>query len=423
MQIFKFGGASIKTAQAIQNVANILQSYLAERPVLVVSALGKTTNALEAILHAYLASDIDQAQTLLEALRAQHLQIVAELFPEGNAILCDELNDLFVDIEWAADAAHEQPYAYSYDQIVSVGELLSTKILAAYLNKMQIPTHWLDARDCIRTDNTYRDANIDWKITQQQIISKIVPLQAQKMVLTQGFIGSTSENFSTTLGREGSDYTASILAYCLDAENMTVWKDVAGVFSGDPSLFEDMVRLETLSYEEAIEMTYYGASVIHPKTIKPLQNKQIPLYVRSFLNPSQVGTTICNPKTALTYPPIIVVKKNQSLLKLSSRGFYFVDEAQFAQLFQTFANLRIKVNMTQNTALGFSVCVNTEPEKLAAFQQLVEKDYKVELIHELKIITFRHATDIFLQKFEKFAPVLLEERMNETIQWVVSEKV
>ncbi len=286
LKVFKFGGASVKDAEGFINVGKILQKYKDDKIVIVVSAMGKTTNALEEVVKSYYAGD-GKAAELLENIKNNHFQLISQLIPVSAEIM-DDINDTFVEIDWILEESPHDDYDYAYDQIVSIGELLSSKILAHYLHYMKISSTWLDIRDVILTDNTYRDARIQWETTQTNAKNKIEPLlKSANHVVTQGFIGSTSENFTTTLGREGSDYTAAILSYCLDAESMHIWKDVPGVLTGDPRIFDEVIKLPRLSYKEAIEMTYYGAKVIHPKTIKPIQNKQIPLYVRPFLDPAR----------------------------------------------------------------------------------------------------------------------------------------
>lgn len=420
--VFKFGGASIKNAEAIKNVVAILKKYQKEDLLVVVSALGKTTNALEAVVNAYY-HQTGTVKECLEKVKVSHQEILKVLFPDENHAVYADIHDAFIDIEWIIEEEPQDEYDYLYDQIVSSGELLSTKIVAAYLNEQGIATTWLDARDCILTDNTYRDADIDWQETTKQIQQIVPPLQKKGLVITQGFIGGTSENFTTTLGREGSDFSAAIFSYCLDAKGMAIWKDVPGVLTGDPRIFEDMTLLDKISYGEAIEMTYYGAQVIHPKTIRPLQNKQIPLHVKSFVNPEGEGTTISSEKVT-AYPPVLVVKEKQAMLKIVSKDFYFVDEARFAALFTTLAAHRIKVNMTQNTALSFSVCINNDPDKnepakIQALITALAEDYKISVINDLKLITVRHATDVVVDRFTEGRKVYLEEKIRGTVQLVV----
>jgi aspartate kinase len=310
VKVFKFGGASVRDVEGFTNVSNILQLYKEEKIVVVVSAIGKTTNALEEVIKSFYARD-GRTQSLLDQIRSTHQSLAETLMP-GVSGIQDEINDTLVEIDWILEEDPHEDYDYTYDQIVSIGELLSSKILAHYMAYLGLSSRWLDIRDVILTDNTYRDARIIWDVTTRHAQSKINPLLTQKnLIITQGFIGSTSENFTTTLGREGSDYTAAILSYCLDADSMHIWKDVPGVLTGDPRIFDQVTHLPRLSYKEAIEMTYYGAKVIHPKTIKPIQNKAIPLYVRPFLDPGSLGTIISDEKEN-TYPPVIVIEPDQA---------------------------------------------------------------------------------------------------------------
>ncbi|MGB4906103.1 MAG: aspartate kinase, partial [Saprospiraceae bacterium] len=290
---------------------------------------------------------------------------------------------------------------------------------ASYLNKIRIPTEWVDARDIIRTDATYRESQILWEDTERLVDTTLTPLlDAGKFVITQGFIGSTDDNQTTTLGREGSDFTAAILSYCLDATKMIIWKDVEGVLTADPRLFKNVQKLSRLSYKEAIEMTYYGASVIHPKTIKPLQNKNIPLYVQSFIDPTIEGTYI-GPDVDDHYPPIVVLERNQTLLHIATRDFSFVVEHHMAYLFKTFAELRIFINMMRNTAISFTVCVPDLPEKIEKLKAILDKEYSVTVENDMELITIRHYQEEVLKSLTKGKIVLLEERLRNTVQMVV----
>lgn len=417
MNVFKFGGASIKDAAAVKNVASILERYRSESLVVVVSAMGKTTNALEAVVAAH-AKQTGEAQGLFEALKEQHYALMRELFDAGDEVFA-AVNDTFVEADWVLEEKPSDNYDYMYDQIVCVGELVSSKIVSAWLNKVGLRTHWLDARDVVSTDNTYREGWVNWEKTKPNALKAVQPLLDQGgFVLTQGFIGSTSENFTTTLGREGSDYSAAIFSFCLDAESMTIWKDVPGVLNADPRLFENTVKLDRLSYREAIEMTYYGAQVIHPKTIKPLQNKSIPLFVKSFLNPEAPGTEISS-DTDDTYPPIIVVEKNQTLLHIITNDYSFVAEQHIARLFADLAALRIFVNMMQNTAISFSICVPNVPDRIEKFIKGISDDFRVKREDGLELITVRHYNEETVNNLKKGMIVLFEERIRNTLQMVV----
>lgn len=422
MQVFKFGGASIKEAKAIRNVADILQKYKDQSLVIVVSALGKTTNKLEVVAEAYHKGDLDKAKAQLYMVRDEHLEIAAELFqnqvPEE---LLANLNDLIVSVEWALEDEPNENYDYDYDQIVSLGELMSSNIVAAYLNQQGLPTHWLDARDVIITDNIYREGWVQWPATQDRATKQVQPLLQQGgFVLTQGFIGSTSENFTTTLGREGSDYTAAIFSYCLDAESMSIWKDVPGVLTADPRIFENVTKLERLSYKEAIEMTYYGAKVIHPKTIKPLQNKNIPLHVRSFINPEAPGTLVSDVVDEV-YPAMVAIEKDQALIHISTRDFSFVAEHHIKELFEQVTELRLQVNMMQNTAISFNMVFNDVDDKVDRFVNNINENYSCIVDRGLELITVRHYTKDVMESLRSGKVVKLEERLPKTIQMVVKD--
>jgi aspartate kinase len=379
--------------------------------------MGKNTNALEAVINAH-AKQTGHAHELYNEVKESHYAVMRDLF-DANDEVFTTINDTFVEGEWVLDEAPNEDYDYMYDQLVCMGELVSTRILSAYFNKAGLNTQWLDARDVVITDNTYREGWVIWEKTRTNI-QKVVPpmLAAGGFVLTQGFIGSTTENFTTTLGREGSDYSAAIFAHCLDAESMTIWKDVPGVLNADPRLFENVIKLDRLSYKEAIEMTYYGATVIHPKTIKPLQNKSIPLYVKSFINPDGEGTEISS-DTEDTYPPIIVVEKNQALLHISTLDYSFVAEHHMARLFDKLATQRIFVNSMQNTAISFTICVPNVADRIEKFCKEVSDEFKIKKESELELITIRHYNQDTIDNLKKGKIVLFEERIRNTMQMVV----
>jgi aspartate kinase len=418
MKVFKFGGASVKNAEAIKNVASILEQYKGEQLLIVVSAMGKTTNNLENVVKDFFYKKADPFEAL-NRVKAFHDEVLKELFEEGDDIF-DQVNDTLVEIEWVIEDEPQESFDYLYDQIVSIGEFLSTQVVSAYLNKVNLQTTWLDARDVILTDNTYREAQVDWKATVKNANKKVPALLEKGFVMTQGFVGGTSENFTTTLGREGSDYTAAIFSYCLDAESMSVWKDVPGILTADPRLFKNVTKLDRLSYREAIEMTYYGAKVIHPKTIKPIQNKNIPLFVKSFKNPEGEGTMI-SAIMEQRYPPMIVVEKDQALIHVSRRDFSFVEEENLSQLFHLFKEHRIRVNMMQNSAISFSICVNNVAERVEKLLEELKKEYNVIKDDNLELITIRHYKPETLREMKRNKMVLLEERIPKTIQLVVRD--
>lgn len=416
VKVFKFGGASVKDAAGIKNVIEIVKTYQDSQLMILVSAMGKTTNALEAVINAYMQK-ADNAIELYEGVKKSHYAIMDELFDKNNDVYV-AVNDIFVEADWVLEEEPHDEYDYVYDQIIGIGELVSSCILAAYLNQSGLKTTWLDARDLLITDNTYREGRIQWEPTQDNVTKKIVPvLDTNQLVLTQGFIGSTDDNQTVTLGREGSDYSAAIFSYCLDAESMTIWKDVPGVLTADPRMFENVTKLDRLSYKEAIEMTYYGASVIHPKTIKPLQNKTIPMYVKSFLNPQDEGTFITNDVDA-NYPPIVIVESNQVLLYISSNDFSFIAEHHLSALFTLFDKYRVWVNMMRNTAISFMVCVPNQPDRLKGLFKEMERDFSVMKEEGVELITIRHYTEEMLTEMKKGKIILLEEKIRKTFQIV-----
>jgi|SRR5687767_11024295 len=418
MEVFKFGGASVRDAEAIRNVGKILQMTEHRPLAIVVSAMGKTTNALEDIIRTHY-NQPENLSMMVSKLKKYHEDIASSLLPDNEKQILADLHDLWVELNWILEEEPHPDYNYHYDQIIVFGELASTKIVSAYLHSQQIQHEWMDARGFIKTDSGFREARIQWDTTQTAIDTLVKPaLQKNGMILTQGFIGSTAYNESTTLGREGSDYTAAILAYTLNAESVTIWKDVPGIMTGDPKRFEKVIRLEEISYHEAIEMTYYGAKVIHPKTIKPLQNKQIPLYVRPFDNPSLFGTKISSMETNFL-PPIIVVEPDQVLFQIATKDFSFVAEEHISVIFDHIASHRIKVNLMRNTAVSFMICVKNEADKLERLTDDLERLFHLNMVENLDLITVRHANQGMLEQLRKGKEIILEEQFGDTIQMVV----
>lgn len=417
LKVFKFGGASLKDADRIRNVAEILKTFSQDEILIVVSAMGKVTDSMEKVVAAH-AEQNGAAAELLEAVKQQHYQLCNELLGPEHEVY-DLINDTFVEVEWVLDEEPHDNYDYMYDQIVSVGELVSSRIVHAFLNSIGLPTQWLDARDVIQTDNIFREGWVQWDATQERADRIAKPmLEEPGFIITQGFIGSTSENFTTTLGREGSDYTAAIFSFCLDAESMTIWKDVPGVLTADPRVFENVTKLDRLSYKEAIEMTYYGAKVIHPKTIKPIQNKNIPLYVKSFLDPAGEGTYISD-EVEDTYPPMVAIEQDQALLQISTRDFSFVAEHHISHIFNLVAEFRLQVNMMQNTAISFVLCMNDIDDKVDRFAEKLQDQFKILIDRDLELITVRHYQKPILDRLREGKMVLLEERIRKTVQMVV----
>ena len=418
--IFKFGGASVKDAAAVKNVAEILKKFSDDKIVVVISAMGKTTNALEKVVNAYFHNNGNAIQLLNEA-KEYHLEIMKKLFLNESENVFADVNNLFSEVEWTLEEKPSRGYGFAYDQIVSIGELVSTKIISAYLNNSGILNTWLDVRDCICTDNTWREANVDWDITQQKISQTIPALltEESKLVITQGFIGCTSENFTTTLGREGSDYTAAIMAHCLNAECVMIWKDVPGVLNADPKFFKEAQKLEKISYHDAIELAYYGASVIHPKTIKPLENKNITLYVKSFLNHESQGTSI--DRDSLTKPlvPSFIFKTDQVLVSISAKDFSFIAEDNLSSIFGIFAKHGVKINLMQNSAISFSVCMDNDPFKIPALIEELKSHFKILYNENLELYTIRHYFPSTIETLSTGKEILLEQRSRLTAQLVM----
>jgi aspartate kinase len=416
MKVFKFGGASVQQTEKIQNVANIIRSYPDQPILIVVSAMGKTTNALEKVAEAFFEGRKDEALKLFELIKQTHINTAKYLLVTHFNALMDQLANFFTEVEWLLHDKPVRDYDYYYDQIVCVGELLSTAIVSAYLNEAGLPTQWVDVRDIFRTDDNFRDAVIDWEYTSQRVQEDIIPLfQHSNIVLTQGFIGSTDENESTTLGREGSDYSAAVFANLLNAESQTIWKDVEGVMNADPKQFPEAQFIAELNYEEVIEMAYYGAQVIHPKTIKPLQNKGIPLLVKCFLDKDLPGTVIHNKKVH-GLPPIIVMKKDQALLTLQSRDFSFVGEKPVADLYQLLSDIKIKPNLIQTGAVSIQVCLDDKPDKIQKLALDASDFFEVQVEKGLTLLTVRHYQEELLQKLTNGHSIKLKQQSPETVQ-------
>jgi aspartate kinase len=421
MQVYKFGGASISSASAIRNMANIVIHYNGGPLLIVISAMGNITNQLESLTKAYLLGSGADAHEILEQIKSYHHTVLIDLFPDLNHPVHNDIANAFVEIEWLLEEEASDAPDYIYDQIVSVGEILSTKIVAAYLNARDTPTVWADARNYIQTDNTYKEAQVDWAKTEQAITRTLPALLEKNLVVTQGFIGSSSENFSTTLGREGSDYSAAIFSACLDATSLTIWKDVCGVYNADPKWFKETERIPQMSYHDAIELTYYGATVIHPKTLKPLQNKNIPLYVRSFNAPDQPGTDITAEPTPNPIPSFIF-KVNQVLISIFPKDLSFIIEENLSDIFKIFHLHRVKVNTMQNSAVSFSVSVDHDPEKIAALLLDLSKTYRVKYNMGLELVTIRYYNQETLERVTLDKEILLEVKSRHTCQMVMKNK-
>ena len=416
MKVFKFGGASVNSIERIRNVGDIIQRYPEQKLLVVISAMGKTTNALEKVVEAFYNNKKEDALRLFEQVKQQHLTTAKYLLVTHYRDCEAQLRDFFTEAEWLLHDKPTKNFDYYYDQVVCVGELLSTSIVSFFLNEIGIGNHWLDVRDIFRTDANFRDANIDWPYTQSQVTNLVLPLfDSYDIILTQGFIGSTGENESTTLGREGSDYSAAIFANMLDAESQTIWKDVEGVMNADPKQYKQTQLISELNYNEVIEMAYYGAQVIHPKTIKPLENKNIPFYVKCFLDPTLPGTVI-RKQTVKNLPPIIILKENQAMILLKSKDFSFVGEKSVGQLYHLLEELNIKPNLTQNGAITFTCVLDDRPEKIEKLAFNASSIFDVEVIKELSLLTIRHFTGQVLQDMTKGRSILLQQQTTETVQ-------
>lgn len=420
MQVFKFGGASVKDAKSIQNVAYIINRQKKEEALLVVvSALGKTTDALTEVTQHFIEQS-GQAFKLLEKIKDDHMRILVDLFGATSHPIFDEIANCFVEVEWILEEEPQDSYDYLHDQIVSTGELVSSKILAAYCVQTGLPTKWIDARDYVQTDNTYCEAEVDWQKTEDKIRRDLPSILDEHVVITQGYIGSTSENFTTTLGRDGSDYSAAIFAASLQAEGVTIWKDVPGVLNADPKWFNPTVLLRELSYTDAIELAYYGATVIHPKTIKPLQNKKIALNVRSFVRPDEPGTLIHRTNTGLPIPSFIF-KVNQALVSIQPRDFSFIVEDNLSHIFNLCHRHRIKINMMHNSAIRFYASMDDTGTNLTALLEDLEKRYKVTVEKGLELITIRHFNQETIDRVLVNKQIIQELKDSYTCQLLVRE--
>ena len=416
MKVFKFGGASINTVDRIKNTGRILQDHDGGKILVIISAMGKITNALEKVVDAFFEGRREDALKSFEQVKDTHLNILKYLVTVNWQSAENQLKEFFTEVEWLLHDKPVRDYDYYYDQIVCSGELMSTSLVSAYLNEAGIKNKWVDVRDIIRTDNNFRDAAIDWNTTDQKIKENIEPLFNEfDIVITQGFIGATDENESTTLGREGSDFSAAIFANILNAQSQTIWKDVEGVMNADPKEFPDAKVIDALSYREVVEMAYYGAQVIHPKTIKPLENKNIPLEVRCFLKPELTGTVISN-KPVHGLPPIIVLMKDQVLMQLSSKDFSFVEEKPISRLHEIFDTIKIRPNLSQNGAISLLCCLDNRPEKIDKLAALATEIFDVQLEKNLTLLTVRHYNDATIDNLTKGKIILLQQKTVETIQ-------
>jgi len=415
MKIFKFGGASVKDGEGVRNLAKIIQQSAANELVVVVSAMGKMTNSFEKIVEAYFSKN-EEVNIHLDHVRNFHEKIVEELFTNSDEKVLFELETVFRELDNFISKNNATDFNFVYDQIVSQAELLSTIISSNYLQSIGIENSWLDVRKCISTDSDFRRAKVNWEKTCFHI-NEFVP--KNKIVITQGFIASDAKQNTTTLGREGSDYTAAIFAYCLNAEDVTIFKDVAGVLNADPRYFEQTTLLKQISYKEAVEMAFYGASVIHPKTLQPLQRKLIPLYVKSFIEPKSPGTLVFKGASLKPKIPCFIIKKNQILLSLSAKDFSFILEDDISEIFDYFHQYKIKVNLIQNSAISFSVCIEDGFNNFEKFFEQIKLNYICLFNTNVSLYTIRHFTNKSMLEIQKNKEVLVKQLSRETVQIVV----
>jgi len=420
MQVFKFGGASVKDAESVKNISEILKNYVTESTIVVVSAMAKTTNKLEELVNAYFYKE-GNTEIVLNELKTYHLNIINHLFENANHPIYADVENVFTEIVWGLEDELTSNYNFHYDQIVSYGEVLATKIISAYLNSIEIKNTWMDARGIIQTDNTYREGKVNYELTEALVQTQLMPvINNNNLVITQGFIGGTSENYTTTLGREGSDYSAALFAYFTNASNVTIWKDVAGVLNADPKYFKNTKKIDELSYHDAIELSYYGASIIHPKTIKPLQNKNIPLYVKSFLKPAEPGTVILNNQKRsieITY----IFKVNQVLLSIQPKDFSFIAEDNLSVIFSLFNKYNVHANMTQNSAISFSACIDYDLHKIDPLIADLQLQFKVLYNAPVELMSVRNYTLDIINYLTENKTILIEQRSRNTLQMVLIE--
>ena len=414
MRIFKFGGASVKDANGVKNLINVLQTAGYDKTLVVASAMGKTTNALEVVIDNYF-SNKTELQSSIQEIKKYHNNILLDLFDNEHHPIFDRVGSFFNDLIIFFDRNKSPDYNFVYDQVVGFGELISTTIISAYLEHVGISNKWLDVREFIKTDNYYRNGAVDWDLTQERISKKV---DKKVLHITQGFLGSDPNNFTTTLGREGSDYTAAIFAYCLNADSVTIWKDVPGVLNADPRHFQNAQLLNKISYREAIELAFYGASVIHPKTLQPLQRKEIPLHVKSFLNPKNTGTMVGKGIGIEPDLPCFIVKKSQVLISLSSLDFSYIVEKHISEIFGLLHEYKMKVDVIQNSAISFSVCVDNIYNNLDKLLQHLKAKFKVHCHENVSLYTIRHYNKLAIQNLEAEKSVLLKQLTPETVQIV-----
>ena len=423
MKVFKFGGASVKDALAVKNVSRILSLYSGEKRTVIISAMGKTTNEMEKIVQALWDNNKHLFHQIVEERLQFHLSILNDLFTEKHFAIYTEVENIFENLRNKYNLPHSENFDFEYDQIVSLGEVLSTLIVNAFLQEEGHSVAWADCRKLIRTDNLYREGNVDWATTENLIKTKFIPVFKEVDIqITQGFIGHTSEGFTTTLGREGSDYTAGIFAYCCNAESVTIWKDVPGMLNADPKWFDNTVKLDRISFKEAIELSYYGASVIHPKTIQPLQNKGISLYVKSFLDPTAEGTIIQASTENDHLVPSFIFKLNQVLFSFTTKDFSFIEEEHLSDIFKRLALVNAKINLMQNSAVNFSILVDREKIDPLQIVEIFKDTYEVRYNEGLELVTIRHFDQETLHRVSEGKEILVTQKTRQTARLVLKNK-
>lgn len=423
MKVFKFGGAAVKNAEAIQNVAAILEKYKNNKVLLVISAMGNTTDMLEELCDFYMTRDKERLIDKFLKIKDYHLSVISDLFGNSAEIYHKLVEETF-DVFW--NSLYNPPtsdYNYEYDRVVSFGEIISTKIISAFLNFAGMSNKWLDARCVIKTDEHHRKADINWEETISYVKQSVKLFKKFDLLVTQGFIGSTSDNVITTLGREGSDYSAAVLSYCFNAECLVIWKDVAGIFNADPKYFPHAEKLDSIDYKEAIELAYCGANVIHPKTIKPLENKKIPLFVKSFLQPEATGSMVVDTTHTAVKIPSYILKSNQALLSISAKDFSFIAEQKLVFILNVFDRFKVGINMVQNASINFWVCIDNDHYRLKSIKIELEKEFYINCLTGLELITIRHYNEEIIKRTLCNNKPLLEQRSRHTAQFVVERYI
>lgn len=419
MKIFKFGGASVKDAESVKNVATILDNHASDKVLVVISAMAKTTNLLESVVDAFVYKKPEMTAKMNE-FADFHIKLCKELITDDNHPIFNDLENIFLELECLTEKEVKDDYDFVYDQIVSYGEIISTKIVSAYLLAQGIKNKWVDARNFIFTNSNFREAGVNWSETEHIITSKLKPFAEKSMVITQGFIGKDRNNATTTLGREGSDYSAAIFAWCLNAESVTIWKDVAGVMNADPKKFSQAEKIDSLSFDQAIELAYYGASVIHPKTIQPLKSKGIPLHVKSFVNPNESGTVVKEGKEFKTDKICFIFKENQCLLSLKTRDFSFVAENNLQEIFRILAAHKVRVNVMQNSAISFKTIVDCDERKLSNIIKDLEPSFEIKHTADLRLVSiYNHVNKAIPDSLTQGKKVLLEQKTERVLHLVL----